>query len=253
VLVLVGSEFKLKYAGSLLGYAWSLAKPLALFSMMYVVFGLLVHFASYRQYPLYLLLGLILFTFFSEATNTAKASIIQRASLVQKLPFPRLIIPVSATLTAGLTFALNSLVVTAFVASNRIVPGLDWLLLVPLLVELYAFTLGISLILAALNVRFRDIGQIWDLVLQLLLYGSGVFYPLQEVPLWGQKLVLVNPLAQVIQDARSVVLTSDVDTISTAYGTAAARLIPLGIVAVVLVLGFALFKREEPWFAERVA
>jgi len=111
VVVLVSSDFKLKYAGSVLGYVWSLARPLALFSVLYVVFGLLVRFADYEQFPLYLLLGLVLFTFFSEATNAAKGW-------------------------------------------NRLTPSADWLLLVPLIVEFYAFTLGLSLALAALNVRF---------------------------------------------------------------------------------------------------
>lgn len=252
VLVLVGAEFKLKYAGSALGYLWSLAKPLALFSVLYVVFGLLIRFADYDHFPLYLLLGIVLFTFFAEATNAAKASIAQNAALVQKLSFPRVIIPVSATLTAGMTFSLNVIVIAAFIAWNRVVPQVDWLLLVPLLAELYVFTLGLSLALAALYVRFRDIGQIWELAVQLLLYASGVLFPLQVVPGWGQKLVLVNPLAQVMQDARAVILPTDVVTISGAYGTSNARLIPLAVVALTFVLGLVLFKRQEPWLAERL-
>ena len=253
VRVLAGTEFKLKYADSALGYLWSLAKPVALFSVLYVIFGLLVRFSTFESYPLFLLLGIVLYTFFAEATSTTMTSIVLRGSLIRKLSFPRLTIPVSATLTATFTFAVNLVVIAAFVAWNGLVPRPDWLFLLPLLAELYLFALGLSLVLATLYVRFRDVGQIWELLVQLLLYATPVIYPLQLVPEWGQRLVLLNPLGQMIQDARAVVLyNTDVVTIPAVYGSSLVRLVPFVIVLGTLLAGLWLFKHEEPLFAERV-
>jgi len=252
VRVLAGSAFKLKYADSALGYVWSLAKPLALFSILYVVFGLLIRFSSFDHYALYLLLGIVLFNFFGEATSTTMTSVVERGSLIRKMAFPLLVIPVSATVTAAITFAVNLVAIVAFVAWNRIIPRLDWLLLLPLLAELYLFGLGVALVLATLYVRFRDVGQIWELVAQLLFYLTPVLYPLQLMPEWGQRIVLLNPLAQMIQDARAVLLYSaDVLTIPTVWSSSAMRLVPFALVVLTFLTGLVLFKRNEPWFAER--
>jgi len=252
VRVLAGSAFKLKYADSALGYVWSLAKPLALFSILYVVFGLLIRFSTFENFALYLLLGIVLYTFFADATATTMTSVVERGSLIRKLAFPLLIIPVSATVTAAITFAVNVVAVVAFVAWNRIVPRADWLLLFPLLAEFYLFVLGISLILATLYVRFRDVGQIWELAVQLLFYITPVLYPLQLMPEWGQRIVLLNPLGQMIQDARAVVLySSDVITIPTVWTSPVMRLVPFAVVVLTFFAGLILFKRNQPWFAER--
>src|SRR5437763_9577831 len=109
VLRVIGRiEFKLKYADSELGYLWSVAKPLALFSMLYIVFGRFFKLnAGLKHYPLYLLTGIVLWTFFIDATNLTLTSIVARGSLLRKLAFPRLVVPMSVTLTAGITFCVN--------------------------------------------------------------------------------------------------------------------------------------------------
>lgn len=251
--MLVGSEWKLKYAGSVLGYAWSLAKPLALFSILYVVFGLLIRFQSVDHYPLFLLLGIVTYNFFSEATGAGMTSLVTRSSLIGKLSFPRIVIPLSATLTALLVFAVNVVAVLAFIAWNQIVPRLDWLFLLPLLGELFLFVFGLSLLLTALFVRFRDIGQIWELALQLLFFLTPILYPLQVVPAWGQKLILLLPLGQMIQDGRAVILYEDeILTIPGVFGGWEMRLVPFAIVLAIFGLGLAAFRRVEPGLAERL-
>jgi ABC-2 type transport system permease protein len=255
VLFIVGAiDFKLRYAGSALGYLWSLLKPLAIFSVLYAVFGRFFKLtAGLSHYPLYLLLGVVLWTFFIDATTMALPSIVTRGDLLRKLAFPRIIIPVSATLTAGLTFAVNLLAVAAFVAGNRIVPSPRWLLLLPLLAELYLFTLGLALLLSALFVSFRDIGQIWELVAQLLFYATPTFYPVSLLPHWLEVVAFLNPFVQVMQDVRWAVLSMDpVTTAPDVYGTWAGELAPIGITVVVAVLGFGIFRRRSPWFAEKV-
>jgi ABC-2 type transport system permease protein len=254
--VIASADFKLKYSGSALGYAWSLIKPFTLFTMLYLVFGRVFKLGAISHYyALSLLIGICLVTFFNDATLLGMYSVVTRESLLRKLSFPRSIIPASATLTAAITFGVNLIAIAGFVAWKRLVPQWDWLLVVPLLLELYVFVLSIALILSALFVRFRDIGQIWELVLQVLFYASPIIYPIGYLPTWARKICFFYPFTQVLQDVRSIVLYPDLKpnrlTVSDAFGTSAARLIPLGIVLLLAILALALFRREEPYFAER--
>jgi ABC-2 type transport system permease protein len=252
--VIARIEFKLKYADSALGYVWSVAKPLALFSMLYIVFGRFFKLnAGLKHYPLYLLCGIVLWTFFIDATSLTLNSIVARGSLLRKLSFPRLIVPMSATLTAAITFAVNLLVIAAFVAGNRLTPHLSWLLLIPLMLELYAFTLGVGLVLAALFVRFRDTSQVWELGAQLLFYASPIIIPVNFLPPWFQPIDFLNPFVQIMQDVRRVLIYDmPVTTASSVLGGRAGHLIPVVLALLVLVGGVVFFRRESPWFAERV-
>jgi len=255
--VIAGAEFKLKYAGSTLGYVWSLVKPLMLFTMLYLVFGRVFKLGAISHYyPLSLLLGIVLITFFQDATTLGMNSLVVRESLLRKLAFPRLIIPTAATLTAAITFGINLVAIVAFIAWNRLTPRLDWLAIIPLLLELYVFTLAIALILSAVFVRLRDIGQIWELLLQVFFYASPIVYPVGYLPGWARKIVFLNPFTQVLQDIRSIVLYPDLKpnriTASDAFGFTGGQIIPIAIVAATAFLALKLFRREAPYFAERV-
>jgi ABC-2 type transport system permease protein len=254
--VIAAAEFKLKYAGSALGYVWSVAKPLALFTMLYLVFGRVFHLGTIsRYYPLALLIGIVLFNFVGDATILGMNSIVSRESLLRKMSFPRLVIPTAATLTAGITFSINLTVIAAFIAWNRIVPRVEWFVLIPLLAELYLFVLGIALILTTLFVRFRDIGQLWELLLQLLFYATPIIYPVGYLPPWARHVAFISPVTQVIQDVRATILYNDFAsnrvTAATAFGSQAGYLIPVSVALAAFALGLYIFKREEPWFAER--
>jgi ABC-2 type transport system permease protein len=252
--IVAAVDFKLRYAGSALGYLWSLLKPLAMFSVLYAVFGRFFKLtAGLSHYPLYLLIGVVLWTFFLDATTMTLTSIVYRGDLLRKLAFPRIIVPVSSTLTAGLTFAVNVLAIAIFIAANRILPSPRWLLLLPLVAELYLLVLGLGLLLSALFVSFRDIGQIWELVAQLLFYATPTFYPVSLLPHWLQIVAFLNPFVQIMQDVRWAVLSMDpVTTAPQVYGTWAAELAPIAITAVVVAVGFGIFRRRSPWFAEKV-
>ncbi|HZO97850.1 MAG TPA: ABC transporter permease [Gaiellaceae bacterium] len=257
LLVIAAADFKLKYAGSALGYVWSVVKPLALFTMLYLVFGRLFHLGDISPYyPVSLLMGIVLFYFFSDATVLGMNSIVSRSDLIRKISFPRMIVTVSATLTALLTLCVNLTVVAGFIAWKHVTPRWDWLLLVPLLLEFYVFTLGIALILATLFVRLRDVGQVWDLAQQLFMYATPIVYPVGYLPPWARHIAFLNPFAQVLQDTRSIVLYDDAApnriTAANAFGTPAGDLIPIAVAVGIFLFGVALMKREEPWFAERV-
>src|SRR6478735_3022089 len=232
VRVLAAAEFKLKYRESALGYLWSLLKPLALFSILYVVFG---HFfrlkGGLENSPIYLLIGIVLWTF-----------------------FPRLIVPVSTTAAAAMTFGINLLAVAAFIAWNRIVPQVDWLLIPLLLLELYLFAFGIAIILSTLYVRFRDMAPIWEVVAQVLFYATPIIYPLTLVPYhWVRVLMMLNPFTQVLEDVRALVLYNNPPgTILTATDILGpgGRLYAIAIMLVVFAGGLLLFRRDEPSLAE---
>jgi ABC-2 type transport system permease protein len=252
--VIARIEFKLKYADSALGYFWSLAKPLALFSVLYIVFGRFFKLnAGLKHYPLYLLTGIVLWTFFIDATSLTLNSMVARASLLRKLSFPKLVVPMSTTLTAGITFCVNLIVIAAFVGANRLIPQVSWLLMIPLLVELYLFTLGVGLILATLFVRFRDTGQVWELLGQLLFYASPIIIPVAFLPPWFRPISFLNPFVQIMQDMRLLLIYDmPVTTASAVLGGPVGQLLPIAIALATFVFGIVFFRREAPWFAEKV-
>jgi len=252
--VLATVEFKLKYSGSNLGYVWTVIKPLVLFSVMYEVFSHIVSLAGFPHFSVYLLVGVVLWLFFIDATNMAMPSIVLRGSLLRKLSFPRLVVPVSVTLTSVFSFAVNLIVVVLFVVGARLTPRLEWLLLIPLVVQLYVFIVAVGIILATMFVRFRDVGQVWELASQLLFYGCAVMYPMQFLPTWGQGLALLFPFTQIMQDVRVLLInpSSSFPTFTPYFFGAAGRLIPIAFTLLLLGYALHLFRREAPHFPELV-
>jgi ABC-2 type transport system permease protein len=243
------SEFRLKYAGSLLGYVWSLAKPLTYFTVLWVVFGSLFK-SSIDRFPLYLLIGIVLNTFLIDAVSATLPSIVSRGATIRRISFPPLVIPVATSLAAAMTFLTNCIVVVVFLAVGGVEPGWDWLLLVPLLLELYLFVTAIALIASTLYVRFRDVAQMWEVTAALLFFIAPIMYPITVLPVWAQRLVELNPFVQVLQDVRSILLGSST---SAADGMVPIdnRLLPLAIAAAFIASALLLYRREAPRFAER--
>lgn len=252
--VLVGMEIKLRYGDSVLGYVWTIGKPMALFSILYVVFGQLVGInAEQPHFALYLVTGVMLWTFFAEGVSRTMSSIVANGTLLRKLPFPRLVIPLAASLTSFVTFGLSLFAIAVFVLANRIVPQPDWLLLIPLVFELYLWVFGLGLILAVLYVRLRDIAQVWDLTVQLLFFASPIIYSFTLVDSKQiQKIMLLNPFTQIMQDVRALVIYADPNVIVAPTDFSPTRVVPLAIVAFFLGLGLWMFKRADPWLPEQV-
>jgi ABC-2 type transport system permease protein len=257
VLRVVGViEFRSKYAGAVLGYFWSLAKPLAYFGVLWLVFAHLLRTANQTQdFAIWLLIGILLFTFFTESITTMLPSIVGGGTILRRLAFPPILIPLSASVGIGITFLVNISAIAVVIAVQRVDPRIEWLLIPALLVELYLFTAGVGLLLAALYVRFRDVSQIWELVAQLLFFASAIFYPIGIVPDWAQKVAFLNPFVQIMQDIRHAVLGSsgpnDV-TAQNVYAGAGGRLLPIAIALLVSAGALLFFRRESRYFAERV-
>src|SRR5262249_25052346 len=244
--VLSRSEFRLKYAGSLLGYVWSLAKPITYFTVLWVVFGSLFK-SGIDRYPLYLLIGIVLNTFMIDAVSATLPSIVAKGPTIRRIAFPPLLVPLATTFAAAMTFVANCLVVGIFLAVAGVQPGPDWLLLPPLLFELYLFVSALALGAATLYVRFRDVGQILAGGSALLFFIAPIMYPLTILPEWAQRIVVLNPFVQVLDNVRSIILGSGADGAPAA--TLANQLIPLLIVAGLVAGALLLYRRESPRFA----
>ncbi len=244
------SQFKLKYTGSVLGYLWSLFKPLMLFGILYVVFARLFHLdRNTDNYVFQLLLGIVLFTFFQETTQTAMNAIAANGNMIRKAYFPRPILVISATLSSSMTFLINLVLILVIAGSmGKLALGWDSLVALPLVIELYLLVLGIALLLSSLFVFYRDIGHIWEILMQLLVYASAVIFPITLVPPRLRGWFLVNPVAQIIEDMRRALVSTRIDW-SVAF-MQAAYVVPFAIIAILLGLGFYVFNRLTPRFAE---
>ncbi|MBS7577277.1 MULTISPECIES: ABC transporter permease [unclassified Enterococcus] len=250
---LVKTDFKLRYQGSLIGHLWSILKPIMLFSVMYLVF---IHFLRLGQdiphFAVALLLGMIMWNFFQETTSMGLTSIVARGDLLRKLDFPKEIVVISVSINAMINFLINLLVVIAFALINGVSLS-PFALLAPLLfVELYIFSLGIAFLLATLFVRFRDIAPIWEVVMQAGMYATPIIYPITMVINTSPtiaKVMMMNPLAQIIQDARHL-LISDQNIIISQMVSTKFMWIPYFIPFVVLLIGYSVFKHSSKKFAE---
>lgn len=251
---LVRTDFKLRYQGSVLGYTWSLLRPLLLFLILYIVFAKFLRLGDdVPNFPIYLLLGIVLWTFFADITSQGLLSIVGRGDLVRKIRIPRWLIVVSTSISAFINLSLNLLVVAAFIAFTKmdILATSIWFPL--LLLEIYILGLGLSLFLAASFVKYRDISYIWEVVMQAGFYVTPILYPLTLITSETfQKLLLLNPMAQAIQDARYAVVTHETLTIHNVFQNDLYRLIPVFMCIFFLVIGVWYFKREAKDFAENL-
>jgi ABC-2 type transport system permease protein len=248
------SEFKLRFFGSVLGYLWQLVRPLLVFGVLYVVFTQVVRIGGdVELYPVALLLGIVLYTFMSEATGTAVTSLVDRESLIRKVDFPRLAVPVAPVLTALFNVALNLLVVIVFLLAAGGSVRLSWLELPFLVAALAAFSAGLALLLSALYVKYRDVKPIWEVCLQLLFYASPVFYPIEAVQSQSEtaaKLLMLNPFAAILQQARHALIAPSHPSTADVLGGYVYLLGPIGIGVGAIVLGWVVFSRRAPTVAE---
>lgn len=251
---LVRTDFKLRYQGSVLGYAWSLLRPLLMFIILYLVFVKFLKLGnSVPHYPVYLLLGIVIWNFFVEMTMQSTTAIVGRGDLIRKIRIPRWMIVFATSLSALINLGLNMIVVIVFMIINHI-GILDTLpLALPALIETYFFALGVSLFLSSLFVRFRDISYIWEVVLQAGFYLTPIIYPLSRITnVTFQKLIMLNPMAQTIQDVRYSAITHQSPTIYLVFRGGYDRYIPFIVVFVVFIAGILYFKKESKSFAENI-
>lgn len=251
---MISTDFKIRYQGSVLGYVWSLLKPLLLFAILYVIFTYIVPIGkSIEHYSVILLLGVVLWSFFSEVTSVGAESVVASGDLIRKISIPRYLVVLASSFSALINLGLSLVVVLIFALLNGLYPNLSWLLLVIPILELFAFSVGIAFILATANVKYRDVTYIWEVFLQAGFYASAIIFPVAMVPLEFRSLFFLNPVVQIIQDARHILVATDGNlTIWQLESPWYMKLIPFMIVVTVCIVGTVYFKSRSKYFAEDI-
>jgi len=248
------TEFKRVYFGTILGYLWSLIRPLMLFGVLLFVFTNVFKIGSEKveHYPVMLLLGIVLYSFFQESTSNAVTSVVTQEGVVRKTQFPRLVIPLATIVTGALNLCLNLIVVFAFVAAFGVDPAWSWLLFPVALVALFVFTGAVGMALSVLYVRFRDVAIIWAVVSQVLLYMTPILYPVDAFEsATKEHLLMINPLAVIFAQIRIWVLhESEAPSVLESTGGWLGLLPAVVIFVGACVYGVWIFKREAPRIAE---
>ncbi len=253
------TEFKRVYFGTVLGYLWSLIRPLILFGVLLVVFTKVFKVGSQlHDYPVLLLLGIVIYTFFQEATQNSVTSVVSQEGVVRKTQFPRLVIPLATVLTCAFNFCLNLLIVFAFIVFWGVDPTWTWLLFPVALALLFALTAALSMALSVLYVRFRDVAILWAVFAQVLFYATPILYPLGEKGLDNphyERILMINPLGVIVEQVRVWVLAeprADAPTAAEAAGGAVYLLPALAIFIATCVFGVWVFRRDAPRIAEEL-
>jgi ABC-2 type transport system permease protein len=252
-LTLAATDFKLRFFGSALGYFWTIMRPLMLFGVLYVVFTKVIRLgADVKDYPVYLLTSLVLFTYYQETTSRGVKALVERENLLRKIRFPRLVIPLAVALHSLFNLGMNMIAVFVFILASGISPRLTWLELPGLVALLVTFSVGVTMLLSALYVRYRDIDPIWEVVLQMTFYATPVLYVVTQVPPAVRDVAVYSPIAAVLTQTRHALIDPDAPTAVDVLGGWAWLAVPLGIAAALFVLGLWVFLRETPKIAENL-
>jgi ABC-2 type transport system permease protein len=254
-LTLAKTEFKLRYYGSVLGYLWSLIRPLLFFGVLYIFFTQILHVGgSIPHYGVYLLTGIVLWNYFLEATTVSVTCLLDREGVLRKIRFPRMVVPLSVSLTAVFTLGMNMIAVLVFTLANGIAPQLSWLWMIPIVIGFIVLATGAAMLLSALYVRFRDIKPIWDVTAQVLFYASPIMYTASHYQSF-EHYAMASPFATMLTQMGYAYIHPGTDAMRSATASAGGPLpvtIALIIIVVVFAVGLWVFTREAPRVAERL-
>jgi ABC-2 type transport system permease protein len=255
-MTLAATDWKVRFFGSALGYLWSLLRPLMLFGILYFIFSEVVDAgAGVQDYPVMLLMAMILFFCFSEITGGALTSMVDREALLRKIGFPRAVVPLAVALVAVFNLGLNLVVLGVFMVLSGVEPQWTWLLLPIPVVLLLTFATGVAMLLSALYVRFRDVRPIWEVFMQALFYATPILYPIERLIAKSDTLghiALINPVAAIIQESRYLLLGSSSPSLSEAMGSTWMALVPVAVLIGLTALGGVVFHRLAPTIAEEL-
>ena len=256
LFAIVGTDFKVRYQSSVLGYVWSLLKPLFIFGILYVLFTYAFPQGSkgIECFGVWLLTGVVLWNFFSEATMVGTRSVVDNGQLIRKVAIPRHLLVVASSVSALINLGLGMVVVIIFALLSGLMPTLSWLLLIPIVAELFLLSIGLSLLLSALYVTFRDIAYIWEILLQAGFYASGIIFAIIYMPAVIQKVAFFNPVTQIIQDARHALMPGNPasQTIWQTFHNPLLWFVPIIITVGLFGLGWWHFQRKQRSFAEDI-
>jgi ABC-2 type transport system permease protein len=195
----------------------------------------------------------VLWNYFVEVTLGSVAVVVGKGDLLRKINFPKYVIVVAGSLSALINLVFNFIVIAIFMYFNHVPFSLHDLLILPFLIQLFILALSVSFFLSAAFVRYRDVSYIWEVCIQAGFYATPILYPLSRIPNKYAKLLILNPLAQIIQDARHILVSPATENISQLYGGDVwIWLIPVGLTVIIAVMGSMYFRSRSKYFAEEV-
>lgn len=255
-VLLARTDFKVRYYGSALGYLWSLVRPLLFFGILYVVFTRVFGLGKgVPHYPVYLLTGIVLWTFFVETTTASVQCLTTREGLLRKMRFPRLVIPISVALTAMFNLCMNFIAVVVFALANGVRPRLLWLEMPVIILLFTVLATGVGMLLSVLYVRYRDVQPIWDVFSQALFYLSPIIYTARNYRGFVH-IALINPIAALLTQMHYAWIGGSsgyvVHSAGAAIGGTVRLVVPLAILFGVFALGLYVFSRQAPYIAENL-
>jgi len=244
VIVLAEKDFKVRYRNSVLGFVWSLLNPLSYMVILTLVFSFLLH-VSIPNFAAWVLIGLLVWRFFSVGTSQGLLSIIANPSLVGKVYVPRHIIVLSSNVANFLGSALEFLVLLPLLVVLGVNLTAYAFLLVPFLILEFLLVFGLSLLLSSLSLKYRDFNQLWDIALQLGFFLSPIVYDMKLVPERFRLIYSLNPITALIESARSIFLMGQLPSVFDAG-------VIVSSVAILLTIGVLVFRCLERGFAEEL-
>lgn len=254
VKVLGFTDFKLRFSTSILGYLWSVLKPLGIFCVLYLVFGRMLRFSAVPHYRDKLLLGIFIWGYFSEATTAGIQSLLGKSHIISKIYFPRSIAVLGTSINHLLTFGINLCIVAVFL----IIDGVEftrYALLFPLYVaELYLIVLGISFLLSVTFLKFRDLAEIWTILMTAGFYATPILWPIEEIadPRY-RKLLYLNPMTFIVEYSKRVLIEGRIaDDTGGVQTFMIGNAVILALSLLLFAAGFLVFRRVSPRAAEYI-
>jgi ABC-2 type transport system permease protein len=246
------TDFKRTYFGTVLGYLWSLARPLMLFAVLLAVFTQIFRLSGVPHYAVLLLMNIVLFGFFQEATVTSVGSVVAQEAVVRKTQFPRLVIPLAVVLTSVFNVLLNLVVVVVFILASGVTPTWTWLLFPVVMGLLLGLTVAVSMIVSSLYPRYRDVSIIWTVLSTVLFYATPILYTGEYLERHDllRRLIMLNPLSPIFLLARKWFIQPSAPGPAAVAGGAVELLGTLAIYVGVCALAVWVFRREAPRIAE---
>ena len=238
---LISRDFKLKYRRSVLGVVWSVLNPLLMMCVLAAVFSFFLRFGEIENFPLYLILGNTLFAVMSDSTSTAMTSIIESSSLIKKIRIEKMIFPLEKVLFAVVNFCFSLIAIVAVMIFFRVVPTPNILFLPLLLIYVLLFSAGLSLLLSALAVFFRDVCHLWSVVITAWTYATPLFYPVSILPDWMMAIEQFNPMYHYVTYFREIVLWGQTPGLTE-------NLLCLVFGVVTFSVGFLVFRKLQKRF-----
>lgn len=243
---LVTRDLKVRYKNSIFGFAWSLLNPLFLMVVLSVVFTVAFERATpVDNFPAFLIVGLIAWNFTSTSLSRAVNSVIENNQLVNKVFFPREVIPASVVLANFVHFVLAIPVLVIILMVLGVMPTLKILLLPPVMLIHLELVLGLALFVSCVNVFFRDMGVAMDVLLQAWFFATPIIYHHWILPIWLQKPAMANPLAAIITAYRDILLLGRFPDRNFTLGALVSS-------TIIFAIGYAVYTRYAPLFAEEV-